>query len=74
MAGCEGAGVCAGGVVAYVLRTPTIPNGKGIEMRPSMPAIPDFTRRGWHDTVTNTQLTASILDGKGTLMPPFRDR
>jgi mono/diheme cytochrome c family protein len=50
------------------------PKGTGSDMRRSMPPIPDFTQRGWQDGVTNPQLTASILDGKGTFMPAFRGR
>ena len=43
-------------------------------MRPAMRDLPDFTARSWQDAVTNAQLTAGILDGKGTLMPAFRGR
>jgi mono/diheme cytochrome c family protein len=49
-------------------------NGKGSEMRSSMPALPDFTSRGWQQEHSPPQLAVSILDGKGTLMPSFRDR
>ena len=37
-----------------------------------MPDLPDFTTRAWQDGRTNLQLTVSILDGKGKLMPAFR--
>jgi mono/diheme cytochrome c family protein len=49
-------------------------DGRGAEMRASMPTIPDFTSRAWQETVSKPQLVVSILDGKGTLMPPFRGR
>jgi mono/diheme cytochrome c family protein len=45
------------------------PDGTGKIMRPSMPPIPDFTDTAWHEQHTNGQLLASIMDGKGTLMP-----
>jgi hypothetical protein len=40
-------------------------------MRPTMPAIPDFTNRAWQASRENPQLAVSILDGKN-LMPSFR--
>jgi mono/diheme cytochrome c family protein len=46
-------------------------DGTGSLIRPAMPAIPDFTNRQWHTSRSNTLLQASILDGKGTLMPPW---
>jgi quinol-cytochrome oxidoreductase complex cytochrome b subunit len=49
-------------------------NGKGSEMRPSMPTIPDFTSRAWEESRSDPELAVSILDGKGTLMPAFRGR
>lgn len=49
-------------------------DGRGIEMKPSMPTIPDFSSRSWQETVTNSQLAAGTLDGKGVLMPAFRGR
>jgi quinol-cytochrome oxidoreductase complex cytochrome b subunit/mono/diheme cytochrome c family protein len=49
-------------------------DGRGTAMRASMPTIPDFTSRVWQDTASNAQVTVSILDGKGTLMPAFRGR
>lgn len=49
-------------------------DGKGSEMRASMPAIPDFTSRTWQAGVATPQLLSSILDGKGTFMPAFRGR
>jgi mono/diheme cytochrome c family protein len=47
------------------------PDGTGNLIRPAMAAIPDFTNQQWHTLRSNTQLRASILDGKGTLMPPW---
>jgi ubiquinol-cytochrome c reductase cytochrome b subunit len=48
--------------------------GRGGEMKGAMPGLPDFTNRGWQESVNAPRLTASILDGRGTLMPPFRGR
>jgi quinol-cytochrome oxidoreductase complex cytochrome b subunit/mono/diheme cytochrome c family protein len=49
-------------------------DGRGSEMRASMPTIPNFTDGSWQEGVVVPQLVASILDGKGTLMPAFRGR
>jgi cytochrome c oxidase cbb3-type subunit 3 len=49
-------------------------DGKGTTMKTAMPSIPDFTNRKWQDGLSNVQLKISILEGKGTLMPPFRDK
>ena len=49
-------------------------DGKANEMKKVMPTIPDFTSREWQQGVSNPQLTVSILEGKGTLMPGLRDR
>jgi hypothetical protein len=46
-------------------------DGKGTLVRPLMPAIPDFTDRQWQISRSNTQLQTSILEGKGTFMPPW---
>jgi mono/diheme cytochrome c family protein len=43
-------------------------------MRSSMPAIPDFTSRAWQEEATAERLAASILNGRGTLMPSFSGR
>jgi ubiquinol-cytochrome c reductase cytochrome b subunit len=48
--------------------------GRGSELKASMPTIPDFTNAGWQASVSNSQLVVSILDGKGTMMPAFRGR
>jgi hypothetical protein len=42
-------------------------------MRASLPALPDFTAPRWHAARSDPQLVASILGGKGTQMPSFRD-
>jgi mono/diheme cytochrome c family protein len=47
--------------------------GKGGPASAAMPNLPDFTSRAWQNGRTNAQLSVSILEGKGTLMPPFRD-
>jgi mono/diheme cytochrome c family protein len=49
-------------------------DGRGAEIRSGMPAIPDFKSAAWQESRTNAQLAASILEGKGTLMPAFRGR
>ncbi|HEV3116129.1 MAG TPA: cytochrome b N-terminal domain-containing protein [Gemmataceae bacterium] len=49
-------------------------DGRGAEIRSSMPAIPDFKLRQWQESRGKAELVASILDGKGTLMPAFRGR
>ncbi len=49
-------------------------DGRGIELRASIPTLPDFTSRDWQERNTLPQFTASILDGKGNLMPAFRSR
>jgi mono/diheme cytochrome c family protein len=49
-------------------------DGKGTEIRKAMATIPDFTSRKWQDSVTDVQIKISVLEGKGTLMPPFRDK
>jgi len=50
------------------------PDGKGSVIRSAMPAIPDFTRPEWQTSRNNPQLSVSVLEGKGTLMPPWRGR
>jgi mono/diheme cytochrome c family protein len=49
-------------------------DGKGATARESLPTIPDFTVRRWQQSRKNAQLLVSILDGKGTGMPAFRDK
>jgi mono/diheme cytochrome c family protein len=49
------------------------PDGKASEMKQSMPILAenDFSNPGWQKQVSDGQLAASILNGKGTLMPAF---
>jgi mono/diheme cytochrome c family protein len=49
-------------------------DGRGTAVRLAMPVIPDFTTREWQMGRDNPQLTVSILEGKGALMPPWRGR
>jgi mono/diheme cytochrome c family protein/uncharacterized membrane protein len=47
-------------------------NGTGSRPEGRVPGIPDFTKAAWQDRRTDEQLEASILDGKGSDMPPHR--
>jgi mono/diheme cytochrome c family protein len=49
-------------------------DGKGTNARTVLPPIPDFTNAAWHRERSDAQLRVSILEGKGTLMPPNRGR
>jgi mono/diheme cytochrome c family protein len=49
-------------------------DGKGTNMRPVLPPIPDFTNAAWHKERSDAQLRVSILEGKGTMMPANRGR
>lgn len=49
-------------------------DGRGTAVRLAMPAIPDFTSRDWQLSRSNSQLATSIMEGKGTLMPPWNTR
>jgi mono/diheme cytochrome c family protein len=48
--------------------------GDGSRAKDTMPAIPDFTNIAWQGKRSDPQLAVSILDGKGTEMPPFRGK
>jgi mono/diheme cytochrome c family protein len=48
------------------------PDGTGQHDR--LPGIPNFRDRVWHRGRNDFALAASILDGKGTRMPPFSER
>jgi mono/diheme cytochrome c family protein/uncharacterized membrane protein len=48
--------------------------GTGSHARRHQPEIPDFTVAEWQGRRTDAQLLASILDGKGTDMPPCRGK
>jgi mono/diheme cytochrome c family protein len=50
------------------------PEGTGSLVRSTLPPIPDFTSKSFHADHSDQQLLISILDGKGTLMPPNRGR
>jgi mono/diheme cytochrome c family protein len=50
------------------------PDGKGSTLRARQPAIPDFTAVVWQERRSDTQLTISVLEGKGTEMPSFRGK
>jgi len=51
------------------------PDGKGVaQVRIAMAALPDFTSRAFQSSRDSAQLSISILDGKGTLMPPWRSK
>ncbi len=50
------------------------PDGRGTAVRIAMPPIPDFTSADWQKSRQNPQLVISILEGKGTLMPPWRGK
>jgi mono/diheme cytochrome c family protein len=49
-------------------------DGTGSPARGSRPRIPDFTLASWQGQRTEAQLLVSILDGKGTQMPPWRGK
>lgn len=50
------------------------PDGRGTAVRMAMPPIPDFTSRDWQLNRSNSQLATSIMEGKGTLMPPWNTK
>jgi mono/diheme cytochrome c family protein len=50
------------------------PDGRGSTLRARQPAIPDFTAAVWHERRSDTQMTVSVLEGKGTEMPSFRGK
>jgi mono/diheme cytochrome c family protein len=50
------------------------PDGRGNIIRAVMPPIPDFTSREWQSVHNATQLSVSILEGKGALMPPWHGK
>ncbi len=49
-------------------------DGAGSEARDRMPETPDFTDASWQARRGDAQLMASILDGKGSEMPPARSK
>jgi hypothetical protein len=44
-------------------------DGRGVW---DIPDVPDFTNARWQATRTDGQLTRSIVEGRGAVMPPFR--
>jgi mono/diheme cytochrome c family protein/uncharacterized membrane protein len=50
------------------------PDGAGANGRKTFADIPDFTKRPWHNSRSNAQLLASILEGRGAVMPSFRNK
>jgi mono/diheme cytochrome c family protein len=49
-------------------------DGKGEAARSTLPVIPNFTDQAWQQEHTDAQLTVSILEGKGRLMPSWAGR
>ena len=49
-------------------------DGRGSQVRGAMPAVPDFTSRAWQSGRDGAQLSVSVLEGKGSLMPPWRGK
>lgn len=50
-------------------------NGKGNSVvRTAMPELPDFTTASWQKAHTDTDLSKSILEGKGKFMLPMKDK
>jgi mono/diheme cytochrome c family protein len=49
-------------------------DGTGKSTRSNFSEIPDFTSHRWQASRSDAQLRASILDGKGSHMPAFRDK
>ncbi len=46
-------------------------DGQATRARASSPSIPDFTKHAWQASRSKAQLSDSILNGRGTEMPPF---
>jgi cytochrome c5 len=49
-------------------------DGRGAKKVDSFDNLPDFTNAAWHERRSDSELIASILDGKGTAMPAFQGR
>jgi mono/diheme cytochrome c family protein len=49
-------------------------DGQGRALRSHVPWAPEFTSARWHEQRTDAQMKISILEGKGTAMPPFRGK
>ena len=50
------------------------PDGRGTTLRDQTPSIPDFTSQVWQQRRSPPELTTTILEGKGTVMPAFRGK
>jgi mono/diheme cytochrome c family protein len=64
----------AGGIFSTFCIACHGPDGRGTLVRLAMPPIPDFTSREWHTSRSSSRLASSILEGKGTLMPPWNGK
>jgi mono/diheme cytochrome c family protein len=49
-------------------------DGRGTTARQRMPGIPNFTLLAWQGKRSDAQLLVSVLDGKGSEMPSFREK
>lgn len=49
-------------------------DGRGDAMRDTLPSIPDFSAHIWQESRSDPQLVISVLDGRGSGMPAFRDK
>jgi mono/diheme cytochrome c family protein len=49
-------------------------DGRGGEAAAALPNLPDFANPTWQASRSDAQLAVSLLDGKGTFMPSFRDK
>src|SRR5205085_6467744 len=47
-------------------------DGRGEAVRDTLPRVPDFTEPKWQAGRTDTQLSRSILEGKGKSMPRMK--
>jgi mono/diheme cytochrome c family protein len=50
------------------------PDGQGSAAAAGLGGLPNFRNKRWHEQRTPTQLTVSILEGKGNRMPAFRGK
>ena len=49
-------------------------DGRGTTLRDQTPSIPDFTSQVWQQRRSPPELTTTIFEGKGTVMPAFRGK
>jgi mono/diheme cytochrome c family protein len=49
-------------------------DGRSGPLRPSVPSAPDFASADWQGQRSDQKLMISILEGRGTRMPPFQGR